>query len=75
MPRQVEGDHAIAAGDLAIVQERAVLPSVGAGGVQADQRNALARLLEIEPVRLAVEVQAQVAADHRLIYRFPVAGN
>ena len=65
MPRQVEGDHAIAAGDLGIVQQRAVLPSVGAGGVQAEQRNALARLLEVEAVRLAVEVEAQVAPDHR----------
>ena len=42
------------------------MPAVGAGSVQAEQRNALARLLEIKPVRLAVEVQAQVAPDHGL---------
>ena len=42
------------------------MPSVGAGGVQAEERNALARLLEIDPMRLAVEVQPQIAADHRL---------
>jgi hypothetical protein len=66
MPRQVEGDDAIAAGDLRVVQDRPVLPAVGAGGVQAEERNALARLLEVDAMRLAVQVQAQVAADHRL---------
>ncbi len=55
MPRQVEGDDAEAPGDLAIVQQRTVLPAVGAGGVQADQRNAFTGFLEIEAMRTAVE--------------------
>ena len=66
MPRQVENDDAEAAGDLGVVQERAILPAVGAGGVQADQRDALPRFLEIDAMRPAVEVEPQVAADDRL---------
>ena len=41
----------------------AELPAVGAGGVQAQQRNARACFLEIDPVRSAREGQMHVAAD------------
>src|SRR5262245_51740591 len=66
MPRQIEGNDSITAGDIGIVQERAVLPPVGTCRVQAKQRNALPRLLEIDAMRLTVEVEPQVAADDRL---------
>ena len=44
------------------------LLSVCAGGVQADQRDAVGRpgLLEIHPVRQACELQVDVAASDRL---------
>ena len=48
---------------LGVVEEAAVLAAVGAGGVQADERDARAGLLEIDAVRLALDVDAQVAAD------------
>jgi hypothetical protein len=41
-----------ARGDRGIVQQRAILPPVGAGGVQAEQRDALPRLLEVDAMRL-----------------------
>src|SRR5262245_15584314 len=66
MPWQVEGDDAEAAGDLAVVQERAVLPAVGAGGVQAKEGNALSRFLEVQALRAARHIEPQVAADDRL---------
>ena len=51
---------------LGVVEEAAVLPAVGAGRVQAHERNALAGLLDVEAVRLAGDVEVQVAADGRL---------
>ena len=57
VPRQIEDDDAEALGDLRIVQQRAILPPVGAGGVQADQRDPLARFLEIDAMRPAVEIE------------------
>src|SRR5882724_5650422 len=66
MPRQVENNDAETARDLGIVQQRAILPSVGAGGVQADQRDALPCFLEVEAMRPAVQVESQVTADGRL---------
>ena len=38
------------AGDARVVHQRAVLPAVGAGGVQAQQRRALAGFLDIDAV-------------------------
>ena len=66
VPRHVEGQHPEALRDLGVGQQMAVLPVVGAGGVQADQRDPLAGLLEVEAVRDAVDLHPQVAADHRL---------
>jgi len=37
MPGHVEGDDAVTARDALIVHQRAVLTTVGAGGVQAQQ--------------------------------------
>jgi len=56
VPRQVEDDDAEAAGDPGIIEKRAILSPVGAGSMQADQGDSLARFLEIYPVRLTVEV-------------------
>src|SRR5471032_495637 len=58
VPRQIEGDDAEARGDRRVVQQSAILPAVGAGGVQADERNALPRLFEVDAMRPAVEVQS-----------------
>ena len=66
VPGHVEGDDAVAAGDAFVVHQRAVLPAVGAGGVQAQQRRARARLLEIDAVRPSEQIEMHVAADDRL---------
>ena len=42
---------------LGIVEEAPVLPAVGARRVQAHERDAGAGLLDIEPVRLALDVE------------------
>ena len=63
MPRQVEGDDAKARQRLGIVEEAAILPAVGAGRVQAHERDALAGLLDVDAVRLAGDVEAEIAAD------------
>src|SRR6185312_16801334 len=44
----------------------AILPSVRAGGVEADERDPLPGFLEIEAMRPALEVEPQVSADDRL---------
>ncbi len=53
VPRHVEHDDAVVVGDARIVEQPAILPAVGARGVQAEQRNALAGFLDVEPVRAA----------------------
>ena len=66
LPCQVEGDDAVTARDALIVHQRAVLPSVGAGGVQTQQRGALAGLLDIEPMFPPEQIEMHVAAGDRL---------
>ena len=66
MPRHVEGDDAVVGRDTRIVEEAAELAPVGARGVQAQQRNARPRLLEIEAMRAAEQVEIEVAAGDRL---------
>ena len=63
MPGQVEGDDTKPLQDLAVVEQRPVLAAVGTGRVQAQQRYALAGLLDIEPVGLAADGEVQIAAD------------
>src|SRR5262245_22917879 len=46
-----------------IVHQRPELPPVGARRVQANERNAGAGFLHVEPMLLAVELKAQVAPD------------
>ena len=66
MPGHVEGDDAELGEDLGIVHEAAVLPAIRAGGVQADEGDARAGLLDIETMRLALDGETEVAADRRL---------
>ncbi len=66
MPRHVEGDDAKALRDVGIVQDATILPSIGAGRVQAQQRDPFARFLEIDAIAPAFEIERQVAADDRL---------
>src|SRR5260370_22731990 len=42
------------------------LPSVGACGVQAHQRYARAAFLEIDAMHLTIDLDMDIAADHRL---------
>ena len=58
----------------------AVLPTVGAGRVQAEQGNAAAGFLDVEPMRLPKEVEMQIAPDygfetraHAASFRTPAA--
>ena len=75
MPGQVEGNDAEALENFAVIEQRAVLAAVGARGVQAQQRDALPRLLDIEPMRLAADGKAQIAADDRLEVGFAVGAH
>src|SRR5262245_61710365 len=69
VPGHVEGEHAIVPVNVLIQHQVAELPPVGAGRVQAEEGDALARLLEIDPVRTAVELERQVAANDGLELR------
>ena len=69
MPGHVEGDDAVFRRHPRIVHEAAILAAVGAGGMQAEQRRALAGFLDIDPVRLAEELEMHVAAGDRLELR------
>jgi hypothetical protein len=69
VPGHVEGDDAVLCRHPRIVHQAAILPAVAAGGVQAEQRRALARFLDIEAVRLAQEIEVHIAADDRLEFR------
>ena len=65
MPGHIEGDDAVIARNARIVHQRAILPCVAAGGVQAQQRRPLARLFDIDAVRSAEQIEMHVAADNR----------
>ena len=43
-----------------------ILSSVGAGGMETDERNALARLFEIEPVWPAAQAHMHIAPKDRV---------
>ena len=69
VPGHVEGDDAVVRGDARIVHQAAILPRVGAGGVQAEQGDALARLLDIEPLRLSEQLAVQITTDDGFVTR------
>ena len=66
VPGHVEGNDAMFCGDARVVHQAAILPPVAARGVQAQQRRALARLLDIDAVRPAEQIEMHVAAGDRL---------
>src|SRR3981081_396369 len=66
MPRQVEGNDAKCFRELFVGQQMPPLPSVGACGVQAPQRYARASFLEIDAMHLTIDLDMDIAADHRL---------
>ncbi len=66
MPGHVEGDDAEILCKLFIREQMPPLPPVGARGVQAHQRDAGAVFLEIDAMHRAIDLDMDVAADHRL---------
>ena len=66
MPGKIERDDPESTRHVGIVKHMAELAAVGAGGVQAQERNAAARLFDENPVVDAVEPNGQIAADNRL---------
>ena len=71
MPRHVEGDDAVVRGNIRVAELVAILPAVGAGGVKADERNALSGFLVIGAVRLALALDVDVAAHDRVVCVHP----
>lgn len=66
MPWHVEGDDAMAVRDAIVVHQRPVLTTVGAGGVQAQERRAPAGFLDIDAVFPSEQIEMHIAADNRL---------
>jgi hypothetical protein len=66
VPGKIECDDPELARHVGIVKHMAELAAVGAGGVQAQERNAAARLFDENPIVGAVEPDGQIAADNRL---------
>ena len=67
VPGQVEGDDAEMLGDVRVGHHVPVLAAVGAGGVKAEQRDTLPRLLDIDPAGTPSYLDGRVAADDRFI--------
>ena len=63
MPGQVEGNDAKPGGEGLVVHQAAKLPAIGTRRVQAQQRNAASRLLDVEAIAFAIKLEGQVAAD------------
>ncbi len=69
--RQVERDDAEFFRDLRVVEHMAVLPRIRARGVQAQQRHAMSRLLDMHAIACALDLEAKIAPDDRLELRHP----
>src|SRR5690606_36457178 len=69
VPWHVERNHPEAIGDFRIVQHMAVLPAVGAGCVQTDQRYSRPGFLEVDATGFACNIHIQVAPHDRFIPR------
>ncbi len=67
MPGHVERDDAEIAADVGVAQLVPVLAAVGAGGVQADHRDALAVFLVVGAVRLAFALDINVTPDDGIV--------
>ena len=66
VPGHVEGNDAMLRRDARIVHQAAILPPVASRRMQAQQRRALARFLDIDAVRPAEQIEMHVAAGDRL---------
>ena len=66
VPGQVEGDDAERIGDRRIGHHVPELAAVGARRMQANQRDALSRLLEVEAMRPALQRHMEIAPDDRI---------
>src|SRR5258706_11802281 len=66
MPGHVERNDAECLRKLLVREQVPPLPSVRTCGVQAHQRNAGATFLEIDPMHLSIDLDMDVASDHRL---------
>src|SRR6202521_594999 len=66
--RQIECDHVEALADLRIVELMAPFARIGARGMQADQRDAMAGFLVENPVFLALERNVNVVSGYRLYF-------
>src|SRR5215475_2993045 len=66
---QVEGNHPEPLGHRRIVQQMAVLSAIGAGRMEAQQRDSLASFLDIDAMLGAVDADAEKSSDHRLKFR------
>ena len=64
MPRHVECDDLESVGDGVIVLQGTVLPRIRAGGMQAEQGNALAGGFHVDAMGSAVQVKVQVPAGY-----------
>jgi hypothetical protein len=74
VPGQVESDDAETLEDVGIVEEGAVLTAVAPGRVKAEKWHPLPCFLNVEAVRLAQEIEPQVAPEDRLEARAHAGG-
>src|SRR5262245_6501212 len=63
VPGKVEGNDAKLGRERLIVHQAAKLTAVGTRRVQAQERNAAARLLDVEAIAFAIDLEWQVTAD------------
>src|SRR4029453_10802890 len=63
VPGQIEGDDAKLGREGLVVHQAAKLPAVGTRRVQAQERNAASRLLEVEAMEFATDLKGEVAAE------------
>ena len=66
VPGQVEGDDAERIGDRRIRHHVPELAAVGPRRMQANERDALSRLLEVEAMRPALQRHMEIAPDDRI---------
>ena len=63
MPGHIESDDAMQSCDALVIHQRAILAAVGACGVKAEQRRALAGFFDIDAMLAAEQIEMQIAAD------------
>src|SRR5262249_27295055 len=66
MPGQIKSDDAEALGEGVVIHQAAVLAPIRARRMQAQQRNALARLLDIDAMRRTGDLEVEIAPNRWL---------